>query len=92
MGQMINAVLYHLEPDTKYVYRAFAETDNGFTYGEEMSFRTTNTSGVEAVVASPAEATVLGYYNLSGTCSTEPHKGFNIVLYSDGTTKKMIVR
>lgn len=38
-----------LTPGTEYVYRAFAVTDGGTIYGEDMSFITKGTSGVEYV-------------------------------------------
>jgi len=39
-----------LEPGTEYVYRAFAVTESGTVYGEEKSFTTKGTSGIDNIV------------------------------------------
>lgn len=39
-----------------------------------------------------ADAEVVAYYNLQGIASDSPRKGMNIVVYSDGTTRKLMVR
>lgn len=43
-------------------------------------------------VETAADATVIGYYDLQGRQLSAPVKGFNIVLKSDGTASKMIVK
>ena len=34
--------------------------------------------------------TVVGYFDLAGRRYDKPQRGFNIVVYSNGTTKKML--
>ncbi len=92
MGQVMTATFENLAPGTEYTYRAFVETDNGYKYGEEQTFVTTAVDGVFTVEADAPEVTVTGYYDLTGRRHDTPVHGLNIVLYSDGTTKKVFVR
>lgn len=48
------------------------------------------TSGIDDITTS--EVTVARIYNISGVELAEPAEGLNIVVYTDGTTKKIIVR
>lgn len=50
-GTMMNAEINGLTPATTYLYRAFATTDKGTTYGSVLSFTTEEESGVEEVPA-----------------------------------------
>lgn len=91
-GQVMTATLSGLEPDTEYFYRAFVTTSAGTKYGEEQTFTTPNDpSGAESVVVDNAR-TIVGYYDINGRRYEEPQHGFNIVVYSDGTTEKVVVR
>lgn len=49
-----------------------------------------NASPVPAILN--GNATVVGYYNISGTEVSAPVKGINIVKYSDGTVRKIMVK
>lgn len=94
-GQVMTTTFENLDESTTYVYRAYAETDAGFTYGEEMSFTTESASGVSTLWpdSDKAEApTIVCYYNLQGQRFSQPQPGLNIVLYSDGTTRKIMTR
>lgn len=48
-------------------------------------------AGVGSAVAD-SEATVVGIYDITGMSHSEYVNGINIVKYSDGTTKKIMVR
>lgn len=89
-GQVMTATFDNLEAGATYAYRAFVETESGFTYGDEQSFTTEAVDGVGYV--RPADVTVTGYYTLTGVRYDSPRPGLNIVVYSDGTTKKIFVR
>lgn len=93
-GQRMTATFENLDPATTYVYRAFVETDSGYTYGDELTFTTADTSGVIPVfdAEDTVEPEVIGYYDLMGNRFSVPQKGLNIVVYSDGTCKKMLRR
>lgn len=51
------------------------------------SFVIKNISGVEDI--SDSAATPVMYYNMQGMPSTEPFRGLNIVVYSDGSVRKI---
>lgn len=88
-GQIMTATFEDLEPDTQYAFRVFVETEQGFTYGDEQTFTTDTDTGVYTINDSPNKADIIGYYNLMGVRSDVPHKGINIVIYSNGKTKKI---
>ncbi len=92
-GQRMTVTLEDLEPGTTYSYRAYATTAVGTTYGETMTFTTDMPTGVEAT---PAEATAevreVARYTLDGKRISRPQRGLNIVRYSDGTVKKVLVK
>ncbi len=88
-GQVMIATFDDLEPDTQYTYRVFVETEQGFTYGDEQTFTTEADTGVDSVNSDDNEVCIVGYYNLMGLRSDHPHKGINIVVYSNGKTKKI---
>lgn len=91
-GQVMIVTLKDLTPETEYVYRAFVTTSAGTKYGEEQTFTTPyDPSGVGSVVSDETR-TVVGYYDINGLRYDDPQPGFNIVVYSDGTTEKQLVK
>ena len=46
-GQVMQAVLDGLKPQTTYTYRAFVRTTGGTTYGEEQTFTTEMPTGID---------------------------------------------
>lgn len=91
-GQVMSVTFENLEAGTEYVYRAYVETETGYTYGEEQGFTTQGSAGISAVESEVEAAVVVGYCNLMGLRSDEPFEGVNIVLYSDGSSRKMMMR
>ena len=89
-GIYMSASVENLDGD--YIVRSYAETKSGTYYGDEVSFSTNEESGLKEVIADGAEVEIKGYYNLSGVWSERPYEGFNIVVFSDGSTKKAIYR
>ena len=57
-----------------------------FFFMEEKSFE----DAIVDVKADDVEET--GYYDLQGRKQSAPQKGFNIIRYSDGTSKKVFVK
>lgn len=91
-GQVMTVTLTDLKPETTYCYRAFVKTQAGTTYGEEQSFTTPEgQSGVDSVIVDN-EREVIGYYDLTGRRYDVPQRGLNIIVYSDGTTEKVVIR
>ena len=91
-GQRMTAELTDLKEGTEYTYRAFVETSAGRIYGDELSFTTPGMGAVDDIAADAPEVTVVAYYDLSGRRYAVPQNGFNIVVYSDGTTKKIFFK
>jgi hypothetical protein len=58
-------------------------------YGYTVRPVKTPTSGIENVTTSES-ATIVRVYNAAGTLLDQPRQGLNIVVYSDGTTKKVL--
>ena len=77
----------------------FASTYNGEVvmtatwgpYTKQVKLSCTNATGVASVTGSPA-ATVVGRYNLQGQPVDAGCQGVQLVRYSDGTTRKVIVK
>lgn len=91
-GQVMGVIIENLEPGTDYICRAFVETDAGMSYGEEQTFTTTGTAGVDNVSLNVESPVIVGYYDLNGRRYDSAQRGFNIVIYSDGTTSKLVIR
>lgn len=92
-GRIMTATLTALRPDTQYVFRSFASTIKETTYGEERTFRTSEgTAAVTDIDSARPLPTVEGYFDLQGIRHDEPVRGLNIVRYSDGSVRKVIVR
>lgn len=92
-GQLMKASITDLLAG-EYSYRAFAETEKGFYYGSEQGFtiEASENDGVSDVPVDDNELVIIGYYNLNGVKQVKPAKGFNVVLYSNGETKKIFVK
>lgn len=90
-GQMMTAEINNLKSGCEYIYRAFVETKSGFTYGEEQSFQTSGASGLDDISINNSELKIVGYYDVFGRRYDKPCRGVNIILYSDGTTKKKYI-
>lgn len=93
-GQVMTASLDGLTPSTDYCIRAFAQTQNGTTYGETLTFTTEDDplAGIGQTRTEDAKpATITGYYDLGGRKLSAPAKGLNLIRYSDGTVRKVII-
>lgn len=90
-GQLMSADIVNLTPGTTYSYRTFATTKEGTIYGEEQSFTTDELDGVTEVTVDD-EPEIIGYYDINGCKHDSPFKGLNIVIYSNGTARKVLNR
>lgn len=79
-----------LSGGVEYYYSITAVNADGETLSRYDGSFTTGITGVEDVVIETFE--VIGYYNLQGVRSDEPWPGLNIVVYSDGSTRKMVYK
>ncbi len=90
-GQWMNVTLDNLRPGTTYTYRAYVKTAKATTYGEEQSFTTMEVSGIGDMEIGEG-LTITAIYTLDGRRIASPQPGVNIVHYSDGSVRKVIVR
>lgn len=92
-GMHMTSILHGLMSNTSYTLRTYAVTSRGTVYGNEVTFTTGAEAGCEEIVSDEATKTnIVGYYNINGIKKDIPHQGLNIVLYSDGSTRKMFFR
>ena len=95
-GHVMKTTLAGLDYDTEYCFVAFVKTGNGaIFYGEQQSFRTTSDPDGIKEIAESQQTTDNGQqsiYDLSGRKLAEPQKGINIIRYSDGTSKKVLIK
>ena len=76
-------------------------SDNGYGFSQPAYFAYDDVavrfpkvpSAVENITTAPtADAVPVAYYNMQGMKSTRPWTGFNVVLLSDGTTRKLYIK
>ena len=92
-GNIMTATLKDLEYETTYNYAAFVTTSEGETfYGEIQTFSTSaDPDGIEGVEASE-DAVEVARYDIQGRKIANPQKGINIIRYSDGSTRKVMIK
>lgn len=91
-GQVMTATLPDLAYNSDYEYQAFVTTDEGTYYGEVMTFSTgADPAGIENLTTSSSRVSA-GIYNVSGCKIQHLQKGLNIIVYKDGSRKKVYVR
>lgn len=91
-GQVMQVVLDGLEPTSTYICRAFVRTESGTIYGEEQVFTTDVLTGLDKMEVDKNVPEIIGYYDLSGRRLVDKQCGLNIIRYSDGTSRKIIVK
>ncbi len=94
-GDDLTTTLSDLEPSTTYYYRAYATDTTGTTYGETLTFTTEDDfpDGIDSVgMSSTNSENIEGIYSTSGQKLNTTQKGVNIIRYTDGTTKKVIIK
>ena len=76
-----------------YYYRSYAKTSSSTIYGEERSFVTGNGStGIDNMEFGVSTSTITGYYDLGGRKFNNLQKGLNIIRYSDGSVRKVMLK
>lgn len=92
-GQIMTAELGNLKSGTTYGCRAFVKTSSGATYGEERFFTTSGQeSNIIVISEDRCEPEIEGYYTLEGRKLQQPERGINIIRYSDGTVRKVLIK
>ena len=94
-GTVMEAELDGLEYETDYSYVAYMTTAEGETfYGETKSFRTgEDTTGIGGIESTgPTTGSEPAIYDLNGRKLARMQKGINILRYSDGSVKKVMMK
>lgn len=93
-GQLMRATVTDLIPSTNYSFRTFVRCASGYTYGPEVTFTTQEASGIFDIPTDDSinEPEIIGFWDINGIRYDKPQKGFNIIRYSDGKVRKMIIR
>lgn len=99
-GQQMQATVRGLKSGTDYCYRSFVESAKGVTYGSEISFTTTgtpDTSGIEDIIddttiSEDSGNDIYKIFNIQGVEMSVLQKGINIVIYKNGTVRKVVVK
>ena len=86
----MTVTLSNLLSQSEYHFRAYAKYNDKTFYGEEKIFNTTGSSHVNSITTDSQYKEPLYYIDINGCRHLDPIQGFNIVVYSDGTTAKII--
>ena len=92
-GHVMKTTLAGLDYDTEYCFVAFVKTADGQLFcGEQQSFRTgSDPDGIKDIEHSPLNIEE-AWYSLDGKKLAKPQRGINIIRYSDGTTRKIMIK
>lgn len=92
-GTSLSTLLTGLSSGTTYAFRVFASTASCTIYGKEVTFVTCGrATGIDCVVDETFAPTVVGCYDLQGRRHATLQKGINIVRYSDGSVRKVLMK
>jgi len=84
-------IISGLDVKTQYTLALTWRDANGqIETASDMSFTTESLSGIYDIEYVKPEVKVVGYYDITGRRYDEPIRGINIVVYSDGSTKKIV--
>lgn len=92
-GNVMTATLEDLDYETVYCCVAFVTTEENETFfGEVQTFSTNvDPDGIGDIMATE-EAVEVARYDIQGRKIDKPQKGINIIRYSDGSTRKVLVK
>ena len=89
----MTATIDDLEYETTYSYVAFVTTSEGETfYGQQQSFSTNMDPDGILDVEAGEEVKEVARYDAQGRRLQGAQRGLNIIRYSDGSTRKVVVR
>ena len=88
-GALKENTQYYLRPSVRYYIDGELLTS---ATGDVVSVTYLGQNSVDGVENDSPNAVIVGYYNMLGVRQDTPFDGINIVRYSDGTARKIIVR
>lgn len=79
---------------TVYPQRAYFKTSSATALAKVLSIEvySDEAQSISAVIGNDDPATIIGYYNVSGVQQNGPLRGLNIIKFSNGKTRKVIMK
>lgn len=87
----MSATLSGLSKETRYYYSISAFNANGGTLSRYTGAFTTGTAAIGEVSGDAASPVPAAYYNSQGIRSSVPWRGLNVVIYTDGSRRKLLI-
>lgn len=87
----IKVTFKDLKDATAYFYLIKAENENGMILSEFSGSFTTSSANISDMLNDSLSIDIIGYINMQGIRSPQPWQGYNIIVYSDGTTRKTFI-
>lgn len=93
-NMLMEATISGLNYNTKYNYAAFVVSEDGnISYGVIRSFTTGEVPvGITCSTTEKQEPNIVGIYDLTGRKLKQKQHGVNIIRYSNGTARKVLVK
>ncbi len=95
-GDYMSVMVTGLKSNTKYTFHAYAITVSGMisttAFGDDMTFTTDVPNGIETMTAEETEVYKVARYTTDGKQVPSLQQGMNIIRYSDGTARKVLVK
>ena len=85
-------IFYNTPLETVYVVDEYAETAYRSKYPWSQYKIVVMPTGIEEVETDKTAPTIVGYYDLNGKLIKSKQRGAVIVRYSDGTTRKVLLK
>lgn len=87
----MSATLSGLSKETRYYYSISAFNANGGMLSRYTGAFTTGTAAIGEVSGDAASPVPAAYYNSQGIRSSAPWRGLNVVIYTDGSRRKLLI-
>lgn len=87
----MSATLSGLSKETRYYYSISAFNANGGMLSRYTGAFTTGTAAIGEVSGDAASPVPAAYYNSQGIRSSVPWRGLNVVIYTDGSRRKLLI-
>lgn len=88
---LIKVAFNDLNEATEYYYLIKAENENNMILSEFSGSFTTSSADISDMINDPQTIDIVGYINMQGIRSPQPWQGYNIIVYSDGSIRKIFI-
>lgn len=79
----------NLEDEIDYYYSVMAFDKNEKLLSQYSGAFSLSTNGLENVTVTPSDLIAIRFYNMQGICANSPWPGLNIVIFNDGSIRKI---